>query len=409
MSKIIRNHIKSIRYLLGQFPIVALLGARQVGKSTLMRMIWPDAPLFDLENEQDWQRINQDPVFFLQQHAAPVCFDEAQLSPDLFKALRVAVDQQRHVPGQYLLSGSSSPQLLKNISESLAGRVAIYEMGGLTINEAYEQPPSALYEFIEQKKPEALLTLPLRTQQNQLVELCYYGGYPEHFLKRSDAIFHDQWTDNYLRTYIDRDIRALFPNLRLETYRRFIRMLAVNSGHLMNASQFAASLDVTQPTIKNYMEVAEGTFLWRSLPSFHRNLGKRLVKMPKGYIRDTGLLCRLLNIHSPQDLTHHPQYGAIWESFVIEQMIQNMKMQLRSFDYYFYRTHHQAEVDLVLEGAFGLIPIEIKTGLKTDKSSLKSLLAFMQDYDCPYGLVINNSVQPQYLAPNIIQLPAGCL
>ncbi len=409
MSELNRNSLESVRYLLGQFPIVALLGARQVGKSTLMRMIWPNAPLFDLENEQDRQRINQDPAFFLQQHEAPVCFDEAQLSPDLFKALRVAVDQQRHVPGQYLISGSSSPQLLKNISESLAGRVAIYEMGGLMANEAYAQSPSSLYECILQKKPEALFDLPVRFDTQQLSALCYYGGYPEPFLKRQDAVFHDQWTENYLRTYIDRDIRALFPTLKLNTYHRFMNMLAIHSGQLINANQFANSLDVSQPTIKHYLEIAEGTFLWRSLPSFQKNLGKRLIKMPKGYLRDTGLLCRLLKIHSAEDLMNHPHYGAIWESFIIEQIIQNMKTQLRSFDYYFYRTQHQAEVDFVLSGAFGLVPIEIKTGLKTDSARIKSLLAFMEDYDCPYGLVINNSEQPAYLTPNIIQLPAGCL
>ena len=409
MSEIQRNHLKSIRYLLDQFPIVAILGARQVGKSTLMRMIWPDAPLFDLENERDRLIITQDAEFFLQQHPAPICFDEAQTSPDLFKALRVAVDQKRDVCGQYLISGSSSPQLLKNISESLAGRVAIYEMGSLMTNEAYRQTPSQLYEHILQEKPEALLNLPVRFNAQQLLDLCYYGGYPEPFLRREETIFHDQWIENYLRTYIDRDIRALFPTLKLDVYRRFIQMLAVHSGQLINANQLANSLDVTHPTIKHYLEIVDGTFLWRALPSFQKNLGKRLIKMPKGYFRDTGLLCRFLKIHDPQALMNHPHYGAIWESFITEQIIQNMKAQLRSFDYYFYRTQHQTEVDLVLSGAFGLIPIEIKTGLKTDRARIKSLSAFIADYDCPYGLVINQSEQPAYLAPKIIQLPAGCL
>ena len=409
MSGITRNQLKSITYLMERFPIVAVLGARQVGKSTLLRQVSPNVKHFDLENEHHWDQIDADVGFFLKQNPAPITLDEAQLMPSLFNALRVAVDEQRDQCGQYLLSGSSSPELLKNISESLAGRVAIYELGGLALNEVYNNPPSSIYPDILAGGVEKLTSLPIKVEYDSLLDLCFNGGYPEHFLKRHDPIFHDQWMDNYFRAYIDRDVRALFPALNLVAYRRFIHMLAVSSGQLINASQFAKSLDVSQPTIKSYIEIAEGTFLFRQLPSYSVNLGKRLVKMPKGYIRDSGLTCRLLNINSQEQLLGHPQFGNIWESFIIEQLINGLKTQLRSFKYYFYRTHHQAEIDLVLEGAFGLIPIEIKSGTKVGAKQLTALKNFIQDYQCEYGIVINNSESVSMLSDKIIQIPAGCI
>lgn len=409
MSYIIRSVEKSIRYLLGNFPIVAIIGARQVGKSTLLHKIWPDVAHFDLEDARDFDRIEADVEFFLTEHPPPITLDEAQLSRHLFNGLRVAVDRKRNHNGQYLLSGSSSPQLLRNISESLAGRIAIYELGGLTFEDAYELQPSPLYKFLIEGDFEALGNLKPRYSREQLLNLCYFGAYPEHFLKRANPVFHDQWLENYIRTYIDRDIRALFPNLKLDVYRRFIRMLAVSSGQQINASQFGKSLDTSSPTIKRYFEIAEGTFLWRSLPSYHSNQRKRVVKMPKGHFRDTGLLCRLLNILSVENLLNHPALGHIWESYIIEQLINGLKLQLRGFNYYYYRTQHHVEVDLVLQGAFGLVPVEIKTGYRTLPKQLRALKNFVDDHQCPAGFVINNAEEVQRLSDKIIQLPASCL
>ncbi|MDP7357353.1 MAG: ATP-binding protein [Pseudomonadales bacterium] len=398
-----------MRSYLERFPVVAVIGARQVGKSTLIQKIWPAVRQFDLENVRHLDLIEEDVEFFLAQNPAPISLDEAQLSDALFKGIRVAVDRNRSQAGQYLISGSSSPTLLKNISESLAGRIAIYELNPLTFEDALGLQPSPFYSLLIEQDLDAIAGLKPRYTRAQLFDLSFNGGYPEHYLKRQDAIFHHQWMDNYIRTYIDRDIRALFPNLQLAVYRRFIRMLATSSGQLINASQFARSLDVSQPTIKKYLEIAEGTFLWRSLPSFQSNRRKRVIKMPKGHFRDSGLVCGLLNIYSQDAWLNHPNFGQIWESFIIEQVINSLKIRLQSFQYYFYRTQHQAEIDLVVEGEFGLIPFEIKTGFRTSAKKLRHLNTFIKEHNCPVGFVVNNSERVEKLADKIIQLPASCL
>ena len=380
-----------------------------MGKSTLIGKVRPNARQFDLENVRHRELIEEDVEFFLKQNPPPLCLDEAQLSDVLFQGLRVAIDENRNQPGQYLISGSSSPRLLGNIGETLAGRVAVFELSGFSLEEAFALPPSPLYQYLFDGKLDQIGELEVRLSRDQVLDLCFNGGYPEHFLQREDLVFHDQWMDNYIRSYIERDIRALFPNLKLEAYQRFIRMLAVSSSQLVNASLIAKSLDVSQPTVRNYIDIAAGTFLWRKLPPFASNQRKRLTKMPKGHFRDSGLLCRLLGIHEPEALLDHPHYGAVWEGFVSEQIIRGLSYCLRSFDYYHYRTQHQAEIDLVLEGPFGLIPIEIKTGYRISRQQLRHLKSFIQENNCPLGLVVNNGESVEKIAEKIVQVPIGCL
>ncbi len=308
MTGVKRNLYESIRYMLSHFPCVAIIGARQVGKSTLMRQLLPHASFFDLERESDFARIHRDTEFFLRDNPTPLCIDEAQLCPQLFEAMRVKIDENRKQPGQYLLSGSSSPELLNNISESLAGRVAIVELGTFTIAESALQSVPSFYSHLQSGDFTGIDKLQNHITKDQLYEALLYGGYPEPFLKRSEKQFYDLWMENYFRTYIDRDIRRLFPQLNMDAYKRFIRMLAFASGDLINISNFAMSLDVSQPTAKSYFDIAEGTFLWRRIPSFQDNQMKSLIKMPKGHLRDTGLIHYLLNINNIEQLKSHPQY-----------------------------------------------------------------------------------------------------
>jgi hypothetical protein len=408
MSDIKRIAVNSIAYLMKKFPIVAILGARQVGKTTLLHQILPSAPFFDLESEADYDRIKSDPEFFLSQYEETIILDEAQLCPELFPSLRVAVDKRRKHNGQYLLSGSSSPLLLKNLSESLAGRIAIFELSPLHIQECWTSA-STLYDWLAEGKVKNYDKLKVTWSWDQLLQSCFYGGFPDPFLQRKDHRYFSLWMSNYFKTYIDRDIRKLFPGLNIEAYRRFIKMLGSSSGHIFKASDFSKSLDVSEPTIKTYLEIAEGTFLWRNIPSFQKNTRKRLVKMPKGHIRDTGMINYLLNITNCENLREHPLFGTIWELFVIEQVIRGLQAKLIDFRYFYYRTHNQAEIDLVLEGTFGIIPIEIKLGLRIDQRRLFTLEQFIKEYRCPFGLIISNTEKPQLLSPRIIHVPAGCL
>lgn len=407
MHDIKRVYTEAVRYLLKKFPCVAVLGARQTGKTTLIKQILPEAMFFDLEKESDYQRINNDPLFFLDDNKTPLILDEAQLCPRLFSALRVKIDKMRDKNGQYLISGSSSQELLKNISESLAGRIAFIELGTFHLEEAWGKKPSEFYSIIENKKFNDLKKLKKRYSKEQLYDSCLYGGYPEPFLKRKDFKYYELWMENYFQTYINRDIRRLFPTLNIDAYKKFINMLAFSSNQIINFSNFAKSLDVSQPTVKKYFEIAEGTFLWRSMKSYEKNTLKRIIKMPKGFIRDTGIINHILQIKTTEQLKAHPLFGNIWEMFIIEQIIKSFKSNLVSFNYYYYRTHNQAEVDLILEGDFGLIPIEIKSGSNTLHKQLLSLNNFVEEHKCPLGILINNGESVFNINNKIIQIPAN--
>lgn len=410
MHEIKRTPIHTIRHLLKNFPCVAIIGARQVGKTTFVKQVLPSSPIYDLEKRSDYERIKHDPDFFLSQQKTPIIIDESQVLPELFPAIRVAIDNDRKHNGRYLLTGSSSPVLINKITESLAGRIAIFELGGFSLEEQWEVNLSPLYEHINNRDFSKLEKLNSRFSNDQLFTSCFLGTYPEPFLKyRKDRTGFSIWMENYFQTYIKRDVRGLFPGLNINTYQRFISMLSSSSGQMLNFSEFARSLDVSQPTAKLYFDIAHGTFIWRMLQSYQKNVKKRVTKMPKGQMRDTGLLNYLLSIPSVDAFYSHPLVGRIWETFIIEQIIKGFTNLSIPFHLYYYRTSNKAEIDLVLEGDFGLIPIEIKLGTICSNKNLYALKSFIKDYDAKIGLVINNSSETAWLSKNILQIPAGCL
>jgi len=409
MSGINRSITPSLEYLLNHFPAVAILGARQIGKTTLLSQLRPSAPFFDLESPSDLEKLEDDPEFLLAQYTDTVVIDEAQSLPSLFPVLRVLIDKRRSRTGQFLLSGSSSPLLIDNITETLAGRVAIVELGGFSLQEAWQLTNSPFYDWIMVGNHDALPDLVPRTSQDQLWQSCIHGQYPEPFLKRKETKFHRLWMENYFATYVRRDISMLFPGLNLNAYQRFIRMLAHSTGTIINASEFARSLSVSQPTVRSYLEIIAGTFLWRNLESYQKNVQRRVSKMPKGHLKDSGLLCHLLGIRNIETLLNHPGVARIWEAFIIEELIKGFEARLNKVNAYYYRTHNQAEIDLILEGEFGTLPIEIKLGRKTDRRQIATLKNFISEQNLPIGLVINNAEQIEWLAPKIVQVPVTFL
>jgi len=404
----IKRQLEStIKSCLSRFPCVILIGARQVGKSTLMKKVLPHAKFFDLEDLEDYNFISSDPKLFLKTHHGPLVIDEAQFCPDLFKALRVKIDEDRSVNGRFLLSGSSSPHLLNKVCETLAGRIAIIEVPCLTWSEALGRKKSKFYSSLED--PKTLLKLKQNYSIDELFELCFYGLYPEPFLKRNDNKFFRAWQDNYFRTYIERDIRALFPNLELEAYRKLIMMLAQSSGDTIKYSQFSSSLGISEPTVKKYLNTAEGTFIWSSLKAFDKNSKKRLIKMPKGYLRDTILINYSYKLTDIDQMLSRPNFGLIWESFIIEQIYKNLQNVLPRPDFCYYRTQNKAEIDLVIETSKSLIPIEIKTNSSFKKDHILNMKNFMQEYMCDFGLLINNGSEIREIAERIYQVPASFL
>ena len=410
MHDIKRTAVSAVKQLLGKFPCVAVIGARQVGKTTFVRQVLPSSPLFDMGKRADYDRISYDPDFFLAQQKGPIIIDESQILPELFSSLRITIDNNRGQNGKYLITGSSSPELLKNITESLAGRVAIYELGGFSLEEQWGCDKSRFYDLIHKGDVGKLEHMKPRFSQKQIMTSCFLGSYPEPFLKfKNDRQGFALWMENYFQTYVKRDVRGLFPGLNIVVFQRFIGMLAASSGQILNYSEYARSLDVSQPTVKSYFEIAHGTFIWRIIQSYQKSLKKRVIKMPKGHMRDTGLLNYLLSMPSVDALYSYPSVGRIWETFVIEQIIKGFSSSLIPVKTCYYRTSNKAEVDLVLEGDFGIIPVEIKMGTSTDRRNLAAIENFIDDYKIKFGIIVNNAEETAWISKKILQVPALCL
>ncbi|MFV1985472.1 MAG: ATP-binding protein, partial [Thiohalomonadales bacterium] len=353
-----RNLESQINEYLTIFPIVLILGARQTGKTTLAKTCRPDWKYFDLEKGSDYDFITTDFDFFFSEYSQNIIIDEAQESPQLFRELRGVIDANRKQKNRFILTGSSSPKLLKGISDSLAGRVGIIEISTLKMNEIVEQPLPSFYQIftqpINKTTIDFLKQIPVTT--HNYLRCMLKGGYPEPILESSEMAFY-AWMENYHKTYIFTDVKRLYPKLDDIKYRRFISMLAQLSGNIINKAQLGRSIDTSEVTIRDYLDIADKTFIWRSIPSYESSSTKSVVKMPKGLIRDSGLLHYLLNITSREQLLQNHAVGQNFESFVIEEIIKGLHASMiPKWDYYYYRTRNGAEVDLVLEGSFGLLP-----------------------------------------------------
>ncbi|MDF1614368.1 ATP-binding protein [Desulfurivibrio dismutans] len=402
---------KLLHELLSLFPCVALVGVRQCGKTTLLGQLPPPWQLFDLEKTNDFEAISRDPDLFLRLHPNRVAIDEAQLLPPLFNSLRVAIDADRSRAGRFLITGSSSPDLLGAISESLAGRVAILELAPFSFAEVQQPEPGAgIAPLIADPESTAHSYLSLFLPKDSLRlqhDYWFGGGYPEPWLKHSPR-FSKLWMENYIQTYLNRDIQRLFPGLNRQKFLLFLQMLGSCSGTIINYSDVARALGVSQPTARDYFQIAHGTFIWRHIPAFAANTAKRLVKHPKGYLRDSGLLHFLLHLRDSRDLLAHPAMGRSWEGMVIEEILRGLNSLGLSFDYFHYRTSGGAEVDLVLQGEFGLIPIEIKYGQRVGGHDLRGIRDFIKQHGCRYGLVINNDERVRLYDDTLVGIPFGC-
>jgi len=360
MVELSRYHIEKVKFLLENFPAVAIIGARQVGKTSLAKHICPDWYYLDLEDSRQFDAIEHDIHFYFENHKAQVIIDEAQELPALFPALRGIIDADRNQKGRFLITGSSSPQLMKQISETLAGRIAIVELGTLKTGEQCQKPISPFYQLFESQLSKDNLpkgSAPLNHED--INNRWFYGGYPEATANFNNALW-SQWMENYNATYVNRDIAKLFPRLNTHAYRRFLQTLCFLSGTILNKADLGRAIEVTESTIKQYLQIAEGTFLWRQIPSYEKSGVKSIIKMPRGHLRDSGLLHYLLRLGDLEQLRVSPYVGHSFESYVIEEILQGLGSTLVSnWQPYYYRTKSGAEIDLILEGPFGLFYIRI--------------------------------------------------
>ncbi len=410
MDGIKRNILAKLNTYLSIFPAVLILGVRQCGKTTLARQARPGWQYFDLENADDYDLISRDPGFFFKEYSTQVIIDEAQEYPRLFKQLRGVIDADRGRKNRFILSASSSPDLMQQAGDSLAGRLGIIELGTLKANELHQQSLPWFYQLFNQTVSSGSLSflkdLKDHNSERDVMDDFLHGGYPEPVLAKDDEYFKT-WMQNYFQLYINRDVKKLFPRLDSIKYRRFVSMLSQLSGTIINKAQLGRSIDTSEVTIRDYLDIADKTFVWRMIPSYDKAKTKSIVKMPKGIVRDSGLNNFLGHIDNRDKLFRSPNVGRNFESFIIEELIKGLQCtQAMNSSYYYYRSKHGSEVDLILEGSFGVVPVEIKFGTNTQAGQLAALKKFIEDNAMPLGIVINNASEIRPLTEKIIQIPA---
>jgi predicted AAA+ superfamily ATPase len=333
-----------------QFPVVTITGPRQSGKSTLCKMLFPEHGYANLEAPDVRRFALQDPRGFLHQFKAGAVLDEIQRCPELPSYLQVMVDEDRS-KGKWILTGSQNLTLLESISQSLAGRTAVLHLLPLSYNE--------IQRFGQ--------------YDTDINKIMLTGGYPAILDQKLPAA---DWHSSYVATYIERDIRNISRITDLAVFQRFVELCAGRTGQLLNLSSIAVDAGISQPTAKAWINVLETSFIIFRLPPFFGNLRKRLVKMPKLFFYDSGLVCWLLGIRTAEQLTNHPLRGAIFETWVISEILKHRANKGIDGGVFFYRDSHGQEIDLLIENGSNLIMVEAKAGQTISEDIIKTSLKY---------------------------------
>ncbi len=371
-----RACIERIIALSTQFPAVTVLGMRQVGKTTLARQAFPDATYVDLENPETRRRFLEDTSFSISEAGAntagTIIFDEAQLVPPLFEALRGVIDADRKRNGRFILLGSAQPALIRSISETLAGRVGSVELEPLVTSEVRpDAPVSAMHR------------------------LWLHGGMPDAL----NGNFREWWA-TYIDTFVERDLARFGLQTDPFLLRRLLTLLAHQQGGLLNHSDLARIGDVSVHTIQRYLDLLEGTFLIRRLRPYFANVGKRLVKAPCCYLRDTGMLHHLLNLNSLEEVRSHPVAGASWKTFIVEEIQRRTHLEDPFASFFFWRTSDGHEADLLIErGGKADTLVEVKLGGGADAKAAAKLAAIAKQLGARRACIVSQQDGREMLNP----------
>ncbi len=379
---LIRGYRTALLRLLRRFPAVTVLGPRQCGKTTFIQQALPGWTYLDLERPSDLAPLAADPEARLEQLGDRVILDEAQHFPEVFRILRGLIDRRRRAKGRFVLLGSASPSLVRGISETMAGRTAFLDL-----------PP---FRWDEVRR---------RRTRRGFSALWFRGGFPDAFLEPDDSRRHD-WFEAYTRAFIERDLPRLGIEVSAPQMRKLWTMLAHGSGGLWNASHLAAALGTSYHTVNRYVDILEQAFLVRKLSPFFASVGKRLVKSPKLYFRDTGLLHYFLGIRSPAILDTHPARGASFEAFLIDQVISAHRRVAPGSQAYFWRTAQGDEVDLLVDLGPRRVPFEIKLHSAPGRDDVPGLRRCLRDLELPRGYVLYPGRERYSLGGGVIALPA---
>ena len=344
MKKYITRVIeKELLESIQEYPVIILTGARQTGKSTLLKHLFANYTYITLDYPDIRQFAKEDPALFFEKYGTKLIIDEIQYAPELLEYIKIIVDDNREANGQFILTGSQYFPLMKGVSESLAGRVAIHNLLGIALEE-------------------------LKVSSNELdfnttFDLIFKGFYPEtaiHNVKISP------YYSSYLQTYLERDIKQLLAVHDLSLFHDFLELLATRVGSLLNLNEIAKECGVSFPTIKKWTSLLETTQIIYLLRPYHKNISKRVIKSPKLYFLDTGLLAHILRYQTPETLQHGPLAGNIFENFIIVEMLKKRFNKAYNYELYFYRDSNKNEVDLIIEhnGTYKLIEIKLAKTIK---------------------------------------------
>ena len=335
---------RTVRELAKGYPCVAITGPRQSGKTTLARMLFPNKPYVSLEDPDIRGLAQDDPRTFLEKYDSGAILDEVQRCPDLLSYLQYILDKRSRM-GRFILTGTQQFGLHSGITQSLAGRVAMVQLLPFTYDEVYKKPPS-------------------------LDTMLYTGLYPPIYDRKLNP---STWQANYIQTYIERDVRQMINVRDLSTFQRFLRLCAGRTGQLLNLSRLSSDVGITHNTAKSWISILEASYLVFLLRPHHRNFNKRIIKSPKLYFYDTGLVAWLLGIRAAGQLETHPLRGSLFECWVISELFKGQFNQGKPADLFFWRDREGNEVDVLMERGNSLIPIEIKSGQTVNRDFFRGL------------------------------------
>lgn len=398
------------------FPIVAITGPRQAGKSTLIQhFIDKEWKYYSLDNRELLLRIKSDPGLFVKAFNSHVAIDEAQKCPELFHAVKEIVDSG--FPFHILLSGSANFLLLKSITESLAGRVGLLELLPFSISERFDlqsnQFASAVIESESIEDLFARLTAINREKipDQDMLDFILHGGYPKiYHLKSEQARL--RWFQNYVSTYLGRDLRDLAQVADLDMFQRVYKLLAYQNAGMLNMSTIASDVGGTVQTVKKYISILETSYQSKSLPAYFFNQRKQIIKTPKIYYLDTGLVNYFLQIFDQEKMLYSGNWGAVLESHVFSELYKEIKDMVPRPGLFYWRTNNRAEVDFVIETRNRLIPVEVKSAIQVKPSSIRGLKSFAESQtklSVPFNIVLYRGEEVVYLDKATLAVPLGLL
>jgi uncharacterized protein len=370
--------IKEAKETANEFKIVCVTGPRQSGKTTLCKQVFGKKPYLSLEDPDVALAAEKDGRFFLNQFKNGAVLDEVQRVPSLFNYLQNIVDT-KNTNNQFVLTGSNNFLMQNNISQSLAGRVGYIELLPFSVGELKET----------------------KLKKRSLEEMILNGFYPAIITSKTSA---QRWLPNYIKTYVERDVRLIRNIGNIILFNKFLKLCAGRAGQLLNINNLATEVGVDNKTIMAWLSVLESSYLIFLLHPYHQSFNKRIIKSPKLYFYDSGVLCSLLGLTSINGLKNNSAYGSIFENFIVSEVKKNRLNKQQFGNMYFFRDSTGNEVDIILENSDGVIPVEIKSSKKTDSSSLKNLKWFQKVFRQNGGILINGSKESKSFDNGIEQI-----